>query len=204
MMAGRAIAACPDIRLCQERGDVVFRNLGSDQLSDWWKQFISEHSGIYIQHTGFGTPNTFTNHEVFEMAGTSGVRVLSLQQFIDDAGDILPPYLGAHTKKFADVPSATRDSINELSRLNMDLAYVTPTGEGAAAQIIAYSGTPPLSKDEIDGLRSDGFVEYIYRLAGVQIQGDIIGDPDYYNRTVVTITAHMLRSARRTSLLRSC
>ena len=179
-MAAQAMAACPDIRLCQERGDVVFRNLGG-----FLAQFLGEHSAVYTEYTGFGKPNEFPNHAVIEMSGPSGVHVISLQRFIDDAGSVLPPYNGAHTQKFADVPLGVRDSLVELARLNMDLAYVTPTGEGAIGQIIAYSGSPPLSKAQIDGIRSDGWVEYIYRLAGIQIQGDIIGNPDYYNLTKV-------------------
>lgn len=178
VFGSRAQAACPNNR-CQERGDVVFRDLG-----DFLRGLFDEHSGVYMSYTGYGSPTNFSNHSVMEMEGPGGVRVIPLQRFVDDASTSLG-YEGAHTAKDFVVPTSVRDAIAEFANLHRDLAYVAGSGEQgvAASMIIRYTGEPPLAPGQIEGIRSDGWVEYVYARAGIQIQGDIIGNPDYYNRT---------------------
>lgn len=162
----------------QEKGDVVFRALSKDPFN--------QHSGIYMEYfgetAGNGTPASPSFHRVIEMDGTVLVRRISLAEFIADAFG--GRYDGARTKGV--VTREQRRAIIVEANLAADLRYVSNFFTKMVEwKDLNHNGC--MERDEIDGLRSDAWVEYVYRRAGIQIQGDIVCNTAFYERRSVLL-----------------
>lgn len=182
----------------QEKGDVLFRDLENFPLD--------MHPAIYVRYAGGdvsgGGPTDLILHELIEMEGPDErVRDLTLQTFIADSGGI-GFYRGARTPSgpllqnregiIAQATSAQLRSIQYVGTSSLEIACNTILWRRTVED--GGNGDNILDFEEIIGLRSDMWVEYAYRRAGIQIQNDIINNPAFYIDNDCTIASDITPS----------
>lgn len=166
----------------QEVGDVVFRTLH-------WAAPNNKHSAIYCEYNTDGDPENDANHHVIENEGPDyedGVRSITFHQFKHQF--LLARYYGS--KGYSHLDKEKRDFIRRTA-VNFvgKIKYTTSYKKRCVDWRDGYKGCLKdghLQFDEIIGLRSDAFVEYVYALNGKLISGDIINYPEGYNWLIDT------------------
>jgi len=157
----------------QEVGDVVFKKIP-------WT--FDRHSAIYVGYTD-GDPVEDKNHYIVEAEGpdqVNGVRQISFKQFKSGT------YYGARGKGYITKEKRINGETNivDTAKGLVGLNYTSNWWSICVDWDDGVGGPKDgkLQRDEIIGLRSDAFVEYVYALNKVYISHDIINDTKWFNQ----------------------
>ena len=159
-----------------EKGDLVYRGLS---MGSW----VNYHTGVYLYYVG---ENSFDDrdHSVGEQLPPVGVNTL---WSFKEAGKYIGErrYFNKVEKRFLTL--SERIAIENTIINNPIVSNVPYVSAPFLDKIIEWNDNNPkdgewqMDSEDIIGLRCDGFVELVYALNGIKIQGDIINNTNLYN-----------------------